>query len=78
LAADATVLDVTGSTYESPVWDVINAKCPNITIKQNTTNVSAIRKAKTEDNIMYNLNGQRLAQPQNGINILNGKKIIVR
>ena len=78
LAADATVLDVTGSTYESPVWDVINAKCPNITIKQNTTNVSAIRKAKTEDNIMYNLNGQRLAQPQKGINILNGKKIIVR
>jgi uncharacterized protein YlzI (FlbEa/FlbD family) len=27
---------------------------------------------------MYNLNGQRLAQPQKGINILNGKKIIVR
>ena len=78
LAADATVLDVTGSTYESPVWDVINAKCPNITIKLNTTNVSAIRKAKTEDNIIYNLNGQRLAQPQKGINILNGKKIIVR
>ena len=78
LAVDATVLDVTEAKFGNPVWDAINAKCPNITIKQSTTSVSSIRKAQTEENIMYNLNGQRLAQPQKGINIVNGKKIIVR
>lgn len=36
-----------------------------------------ITKTNAERNI-YNLNGQRLAQPAKGINIVNGKKIIVR
>ena len=27
---------------------------------------------------VYNLNGQRLSQPQKGLNIINGKKIIIR
>ncbi len=78
LAADVTVLDVTEAKYGNPVWDAINAKCPNITIKQNTTDVVSIRKAQTEDNTMYNLNGQRLSQPQKGIIIVNGKKTVVR
>jgi predicted outer membrane repeat protein len=30
------------------------------------------------NNAVYNLNGQRLSKPQNGINIINGKKVVIK
>lgn len=33
---------------------------------------------RTKDNVIYNLNGQRLQNPQRGINIINGKKVVIK
>ena len=48
-----------------------------VAIIGNTTGIYEVRSKKSDvrDEI-YNLSGQRLSQPQRGINIINGKKII--
>lgn len=33
---------------------------------------------KSDVDIIYNLKGQRLSEPQRGLNIINGKKVIVK
>ena len=40
--------------------------------------VTTDNRQGTTDNVIYNLSGQRLQKKQQGINIVNGKKIIVR
>jgi hypothetical protein len=40
-------------------------------------NVNVFEKM-TNDNVFYNLAGQRFSTPQKGINIINGKKIVVK
>lgn len=36
------------------------------------------RRRKDGDGVAYNLHGQRIAQPQKGLNIINGKKVIIK
>ena len=48
---------------------------------QQTTNIDNIMVAdQRESNVegIFNLSGQRLSAPQNGINIINGKKVVVK
>ena len=42
-----------------------------------TTGINAVESAKSIDGI-YNLNGQRVAQPTKGLYIVNGKKVVVK
>ena len=42
-----------------------------------TTGINSVENAKTVDGI-YNLNGQRVAQPTRGLYIVNGKKVVVK
>lgn len=42
-----------------------------------TTDISSI-KSNTEEEIIYNLAGQRLSKKQQGINIVNGRKVLVK
>ena len=35
-------------------------------------------KLRNSDFVIYNLNGQRVIKPQRGVNIINGKKVIIR
>lgn len=46
----------------------------------NTTAIDATLKGngKTTDNVVYNLNGQRVAQPAKGLYIVNGKKVVIK
>lgn len=44
---------------------------------EETTGVSEIR-TMTIDNNVYNLNGVRVAQPQKGLYIMNGKKVVIK
>ena len=45
----------------------------------NTTGISEVRgKMENVRGEVYNLNGQRLTQPQKGLNIVNGKMVIIR
>lgn len=47
--------------------------------ENHTTGINAITTAKpTDADVIYNLQGVRLSQPQKGINIVNGKKIIIK
>ncbi|MBQ9163591.1 MAG: hypothetical protein IJ163_02315 [Bacteroidaceae bacterium] len=42
------------------------------------TAINSIENAKTADNAIFNLAGQRVAQPVKGIYIVNGKKVFVK
>ena len=42
------------------------------------TAINGIENAKTADNAIFNLAGQRVAQPTKGIYIVNGKKVFVK
>lgn len=44
----------------------------------NTTSVLGIKEQPINEALIYNLNGQRIAQPKKGIYIQNGKKMIVK
>jgi tetratricopeptide (TPR) repeat protein len=44
----------------------------------NAIDWSHLLQKETEETVIYNLNGQRLSAPQRGINIINGKKVLVR
>ncbi len=48
----------------------------NITMTP-TTGINDIKQDELKANI-YNLSGQRLSQPQKGVNIIDGKKVLVR
>ena len=43
-----------------------------------TTGINAINNSQVTIQNYYNLNGQRLAEPQKGLNIVNGKKVIIK
>jgi hypothetical protein len=46
---------------------------------ESTTDIHGISTTPTKNNtVIYNLWGQKLAKPQKGINIINGKKVLVK
>lgn len=47
-------------------------------IEDAPTGIASIHNEQDKNNQYFNLNGQRLAAPQKGLNIINGKKCIVR
>ena len=43
-----------------------------------TTDINQnVQSIQSENDVIYNLQGQKLAQPQKGINIINGKKVVI-
>ena len=67
------VMSINGVGYEMP--DLVS----KVTIT-NSDDIGIINNGQwTMDNVViYNLPGQRLSKPQRGVNIINGKKVIVR
>ena len=47
-------------------------------IEESAMGISSVQKEQNECNFVFNLNGQRMAVPRKGFNIINGKKYIVR
>lgn len=45
---------------------------------ENPTAINAIEAAENENTEIYNLAGQRLSKAQKGVNIVNGKKVLVK
>lgn len=43
-----------------------------------TTGIDGMRTEEVKTDAVYNLNGQRMATPRKGINIINGKKVIIK
>lgn len=82
LSANATVLDVSEVTLKDPYWDQIQEKCPNITIKLKDGEITGISSMddnhRTIQNVVYDLQGRRVAQPAKGVYVIGGKKIVVK
>ncbi|MCD8290276.1 MAG: hypothetical protein LUC91_02100, partial [Prevotella sp.] len=48
------------------------------TVEGETTGINGVTLKATDNDRFYNLNGQRVTSPRNGIFILNGKKVLVK
>lgn len=46
-------------------------------IENSATGVVSVRNKHNEEDVIFNINGQRLNAPKKGFNIINGKKVIV-
>ena len=59
---------------------VANTEASRLTVSFNgeTTGISTVEAVKAEAEGVYNLNGQRVAAPQKGLYIVNGKKVIMK
>ena len=66
-SAGIVYLDLSDSNAAKIVFD----------IEENTTGIVSVRNRNNEENVFFNLNGQRLNVPRKGFNIINGKKVIV-
>ena len=78
LAPTATKLDVSEAGRWDEDWSAIQAKCSGINIVTDATSIDGIKTQETSaEGEYYNLNGQRVAHPNKGLYIVNGKKVIV-
>ncbi len=78
LAPTATKLDVSEASCWDEDWSAIQAKCPGINIVTDATSIDGIKTQETSaEGEYFNLNGQRVAHPNKGLYIVNGKKVIV-
>lgn len=69
----AYLVDFGSSLFDKEVWDFINA------FKLKTTGISLTKSdVQSTRHYWYTLDGQRLERPMRGINIIDGKKIVVR
>ena len=78
-----SVSSLDNNFYGKWTWETEDKKWISWTGKKysdyHTTGINAITTAKpTDADVIYNLQGVRLSQPQKGINIVNGKKIVVK
>ena len=74
LAANKAYLET--ETDITPKGD--NARLTIIFDDGQTTSVNSIRERKVEEDIFYNISGQRVQNPAKGLYIVNGKKVLVR
>ena len=78
LAPTATKLDVSEAGRWDEDWSAIQAKCPGINIVTDATSIDGIETQEiSAEGEYFNLNGQRVAHPNKGLYIVNGKKVIV-
>ena len=78
LAPTATKLDVSEAGRCDEDWSAIQAKCSGINIVTDATSIDGIKTQETSaEGEYFNLNGQRVAHPNKGLYIVNGKKVIV-
>ncbi len=51
---------------------------PNLYVKGQATGINGVEAENNKVQVIYNLAGQRLAKAQKGLNIINGKKVVVK
>ena len=67
-----------GAAKPSAIGDVYHW---TVTYNEIVTGIEAVKTAEgadLENAVIYNLNGQRIDKAQKGINIVNGKKVIIK
>lgn len=63
---------------DGPIWGLNNQEFPVIKDLYETTGIFSPQKVLSDDKRIYNLNGTLLKSPQKGINIIGGRKVIVK
>lgn len=64
----------TSTSEAAGTWEIKNFKVST----DNPTSINKIEADKVSDGAIYNLSGQRLSKPAKGINIIGGKKVVVK
>lgn len=67
-----------GKAYLHLESDPAGARSLNVIFGDEVTGIEAIASGTKADNAVYNLGGQRVAQPTKGLYIVNGKKMIIK
>lgn len=75
--ADGGTKVAAGKAY-LPVATADAAKGIKVVFDGETTGISTVKGDNVKNNVIYNLNGQRVAAPAKGLYIMNGKKFIVK
>lgn len=73
-------LDAGKAYLQLPTASVAGIKALKIEFDENDdpTGIAITSTSPTEENIIYNLAGQRVSKAQKGINIVNGKKVFIK
>ncbi len=71
---------VSGTNYNVWISLVVaaNAQSAEITVTETTTGITLLSTAVEKADEVFNVAGQRLSQPAKGLNIINGKKVLVK
>ena len=67
-----------GEAQKVVVTIAANTQLNKIEVSTTSTGINDINVNEKNDGTIYNLQGMRLQQPQRGINIINGKKVMVK
>ena len=81
LAATAVSLDLRGVILKDQYFDQIQEKCPEIKIiltDDDITGIQAVTTAPQVAHTYFDLQGRRVAHPENGLYILHGKKVVLK
>ena len=63
---------------DGPIWKHVEGEYPYIKAINEATAIDKVKVDKTQGGAVYNLSGQRLTAPRKGINIIGGKKVVVK
>lgn len=61
-----------------PVTGPMNIEATFVSVGEDIDNIDSMSSVPTKEGLIYNLSGQRVHNPQNGIYIINGKKLLIR
>ena len=75
----AAVGDMKGfRAYLQLKGEAVNARTFFLDLGDEATGITVIEKATTDNDAIYNLNGQRVNGTQRGVYVVNGKKVIIK
>lgn len=63
---------------DGPVWKHDEGEYPYINAINEATAIEEVKVNKTQDTAVYSLSGQRLQAPKKGINIIGGRKVVMK
>ena len=78
LAEDGSTLEAGKAYLRIPSKDAAEVRMLRITFNDNPDGITESSEYSDYPDTIYNLAGQRLSKPQKGINIRNGKKVLVK
>ena len=78
LAEDGSTLEAGKAYLRIPSKDAAEVRMLRISFDDTPDGISECSENSENSDAIYNLSGQRLNKPQKGINIKNGKKVLVK